>query len=76
MATMILSVKELGGRSHILKHILDVLQESMNLNDFSSAFSIGSALSLGSITRLKLTFDVPFLFISFYLFIIFIYLFL
>mmetsp|Transcript_1209 Transcript_1209/g.4340 ORF Transcript_1209/g.4340 Transcript_1209/m.4340 type:complete len:876 (-) Transcript_1209:1226-3853(-) len=54
-ATAIVTQTDLKGRLKTLQHILDIAAESMEIGDFSSVFSIASALGAASVSRLKQT---------------------
>lgn len=54
-ATAIVTQADLKGRLKTLQHVLDIVAESMEIGDFSSVFSIASALGAASVSRLKQT---------------------
>ena len=58
IATLIVMEKNMAQRVKILSHALDVAQESLDLGDFSSAYSIASALMSSPVSRLKQTWQV------------------
>lgn len=55
MATEVVMEKEMSSRVAKLSHILDIAQASLDLGDFSSTYSIASALMGAPISRLKQT---------------------
>eukprot|EP01094_Clydonella_sp_ATCC50884_P001914 TRINITY_DN11447_c0_g1_i1.p1 TRINITY_DN11447_c0_g1~~TRINITY_DN11447_c0_g1_i1.p1 ORF type:complete len:798 (-),score=293.74 TRINITY_DN11447_c0_g1_i1:3-2396(-) len=55
MSTEVLVEKEMSSRVAKLSHILDIAQASLDLGDFSSTYSIASAIMSAPISRLKQT---------------------
>jgi len=58
VSTEIVKVKDLKKRAKTIAHFLDVAAECLNYNNFSSAFSIYSALCTASVIRLKVYFSI------------------
>jgi len=58
ISTEILLQKDLKRRTQLLGHVLSIAQELLLLGDFSSTYSLASALGSSPVSRLKQTWQV------------------